>query len=101
MRDRRPHFVIFVVWEALIAGGCVVVAWSQKSYLRPAEISSFLVLVKFKNKGRRLSLRLNLYISDVDPGNEDIMCKRVGAKIFLCDPHPASPILELNQVHKK
>ena len=28
---RRPHFVIFVVWSALIVGGWVVVAWSRNS----------------------------------------------------------------------
>ena len=44
-RDRRPNFVIFVVWSALIAGRWVVVAWNRKSCLRPAEISSFVFLV--------------------------------------------------------
>ena len=27
-----------------------------------------------------MSLRFHLFVSDVDPGNEDFMCKRVGAK---------------------
>ena len=44
-RDRRPNFVIFVVWSALIVGRWVVVAWSRKSCLGPAEISSFVFLV--------------------------------------------------------
>ena len=44
-RDRRPNFVIFVVWSARIVGRWVVVAWSRKSCLGPAEISSFVFLV--------------------------------------------------------
>ena len=44
-RDRRPNFVIFVVWSALIVGRWVVVAWSRKSCLGPAEISSFVFLI--------------------------------------------------------
>ena len=44
-RDRRPNFVIFVVWSALIVGRWVVVAWSRKSCLGPVEISSFVFLV--------------------------------------------------------
>ena len=45
VRDRRPNFVIFVIWTALIVGGWVVVAWSRKSCLGPAEISSFVFLI--------------------------------------------------------
>ena len=60
-----------------------MVPWDRKSYLGPAEILSFVYLVQFKDGGRRVSLRLHLFIFDVDPGNEDFMCKRVGAKIFL------------------
>ena len=33
-----------------------------------------------------MSLRLHLFVSDVDPGNEGFMCKRVGAKIFVRGP---------------
>ena len=44
-RDRRPNFVIFVIWTALIVGGWVVVAWSRKSCLGLAEISSFVFLI--------------------------------------------------------
>ena len=47
-RDRRPNFVIFVIWTALIVGGWVVVAWSRKSCLGPAEISSFVFLIYSK-----------------------------------------------------
>ena len=48
-RGRRPNFVIFVVWSALIVGGWVVVARSRKSCLRPPEITSFVFLVEFKD----------------------------------------------------
>ena len=44
-RDRAPHFVIFVVWSALVVGGWVVAAWGKKSYLGPAEISTTVYLV--------------------------------------------------------
>ena len=30
-----------------------------------------------------MSLRFHLFVSDVDPGNEDFMCKRVGSR-FCC-----------------
>ena len=36
---QMPHF-IFVVWSALVVGGCLMAAWGRKSYLEPAEISS-------------------------------------------------------------
>ena len=39
-RDRRPNFVIFVVWSALNAGGWVVVGLGKESCLGPPEISS-------------------------------------------------------------
>ena len=50
-RNRRPNFVIFVVWSTLIVGGWVLVAWSLKSCLGPAEIASFVFLVLFKDGG--------------------------------------------------
>ena len=31
-----------------------------------------------------MSLRSHLVFSDVDPRNKDFMCKRMGAKMFLC-----------------
>ena len=43
-------------------------------------------LVEFKDGGCRVSLRFHLFVSDGDPGNENFMCKRVDAKIFLCIP---------------
>ena len=39
-RDRRPNFVIFVVWNALNVDGCVVVGSGRESCLWPPEISS-------------------------------------------------------------
>ena len=36
--DRTPNFVLSVVFSALIVGGWMVLAWSRKSYLGPAEI---------------------------------------------------------------
>ena len=37
VRERRPNFAIFVVWDALIVGGWVLVIYGRKYYLRPAE----------------------------------------------------------------
>ena len=70
--DRRPHFVIFVVWKALIVLGCLLVAWGRKPYLGPAEISCFVYLVQFKDGQRKVSLRLHLFVSNVDPGCKDL-----------------------------
>ena len=70
--DRRPHFVIFVVWKALIVLGCLVVAWGRESYLGPAEISCFVYLVQFKDGQRKVGLRLHLFLSNVDPGCKDL-----------------------------
>ena len=49
-----------------------MVAWSEKSCLGPAEIVSFLLLVLFKNGGRRVSPRFNLFVSHVNQGNEEV-----------------------------
>ena len=63
-RDWRPNFVIFVVWSALIISEWVVVNWSRKSWLGPAEISSFVFLVLFKDGERRPNPRIHLFVSD-------------------------------------
>ena len=68
-RDRKPNFVIFVVWNALIVSEWVVLAWSRKSYLKPAEIASYLLLASFKDGRRRVSPRLHLLVLDVNQGN--------------------------------
>ena len=50
-----------------------MVAWDRKPYLGPAEISCFVYLVHLKYGGRRVSLRLHLFVFDTDPGNKDFM----------------------------
>ena len=70
-----------------------MVAWDRKSYLGLAEISSFVYLVQFKDGGRRVSLRSHLFVSDVDPGNEDFMWKSVSAKVFLHGPREGKVLL--------
>ena len=50
----KPNFN-FVVWSALVVSEWVVAAWSRKAYLGPAEISSVVYLIKFKDRGCRVS----------------------------------------------
>ena len=40
-----------------------------------------------------MSLRFHLVLSDVEPGIEDFMCKRVGAKKFLRVPSKGKVLL--------
>ena len=68
---RRPYFFIFVVWSALIVGGWVVVAWRKKPYLGLAEIVAFVFLILFKDGGCRVSPRFQLFVFDVNQGNEE------------------------------
>ena len=42
---------------------------------------------------RRVGLRLHLFVSDGDPGNEDFMYKRVCTKIFLPSPKVGKVLL--------
>ena len=70
-RDRSSNFIIYVVCSALIASGWVVVAWSKKSCLGPAEIASFVCRVLFKDNGCRMIPRFHLFVSDVNQGNEE------------------------------
>ena len=100
-RDRRPNFVIFVVRSVLIVGGWVVVAWSRKSCLGPTEISSFVFLVQFKDGGRMVSLRFDLFISDVNQGNEDLECKKVGSRFSCMAPGMERFSLDLQRAVKK
>ena len=53
-----PHF-IFVVWSALAVSGWVVVAWSRKSYLGPAETNHYELLTTSHNT--RLSRNIPLF----------------------------------------
>ena len=39
VRDRKPNFVVSVVYRTLTVGGCVVLVESRKSYLGTAEIT--------------------------------------------------------------
>ena len=82
-RDRGPHFVIFVVWSALIVNEWVVVAWGRKSYLGPDEISSFVYLVQFKDRGCRVSLRIHLFFLMWIQGMT-ILCERGWVLRFSC-----------------
>ena len=68
-RNRRPNFVVFVVWNTLVVGVLVLVVWSRKSCLGPAKIASFVFLILFKIGGPRVSLRFRLFFSDVNQGN--------------------------------
>ena len=45
----------------------MVVAWSRKSCLGPADIAPFL----FKDGGPSVSPRFHLFVSDVNQGNEE------------------------------
>ena len=87
-RNRRPNFVIFVVWYTLIVGGWVLVgvlvACSRKSCLGPAEIASFLSLVLFKNAGRKVSPRFHLFISDVNQRSKTLTS---GSFYLKCERH--------------
>ena len=40
-----------------------------------------MLLFKFKVGERRVSLRFNLFVSDVNQGNEDFRWKKVGARV--------------------
>ena len=75
-RNKRPNFGIFVVWYTLIVGGLVLVGvlveWSRKSCLGPAEIAPFVSLVLFENTGRKLSPRFRIFVSDVNQGNKTL-----------------------------
>ena len=71
-KKQKASFLIFVVWSALIADGWVV-ACDRKPYLGPAEISCFVYLVQLKDEGCRVSLRLHLFVFDVDSGNKDFV----------------------------
>ena len=70
----------------------MVVGWSKKSYSGPAKISSLCVPGLIRGLGCNASLRFHLVASDVDPGNEYFMCKRVGAKMWV---HISSFVLSI------
>ena len=59
--DRRPNFINFVFWSAIFVGWWVVVLWSRKS----------IFCVLFKDGRRRVSKRFHLFVSVVNPRNEE------------------------------
>ena len=63
-RNRRPNFVIFVVWSALIVVEWVLV-YSRKSYLRPV-----VFLDLFKDRVCRVGPRIHFLIFDVCQGHD-------------------------------
>ena len=40
VKEKQTSHFIYMVWSALVVGGCLMAAWGRKSYLGPAEISS-------------------------------------------------------------
>ena len=86
-RNRRPNFVIFVVWYTLIVGGWVFgggVGGVEQLKLGQAEIASFVSLVLFKNAGRKVSPRFHLFVSDVNQGNKTLTSRSFYLK---CERH--------------
>ena len=69
----KPYFVIFVVWSSLIVGGWVVVPWTRKCCLGPADIASFLFLLLFKDRERRVSPRFHLFVSMLIKGTRKLV----------------------------
>ena len=49
----------------------MVVAWSRDYCLGPAEITSFVFLILFKDGRPSASPRFHLFVSDVNQGNEE------------------------------
>ena len=93
-KDERFNFDIFVVWSVLTAGGWVVVAWSRKSCLGPAEIVSFVCVVLFKDEGRRVSPRFHIFFLMLIKR----MKKQGEFNISLCDPRRGKIPLKIDCV---
>ena len=49
-----------------------MVALRRRSFIRSAEITSFVILVLFDDRGRRVSLRFYLFVSDFNQGSEEV-----------------------------
>ena len=62
--------MLFSTWSVLFVIGCVVLAWSSKSYLGLAEIAFCVFLVLFKDGGRKVSPKCHLYVFDVTQGKQ-------------------------------
>ena len=50
----------------------MVLVWSRKSCLGPAEIASFVFLVLFKDGEHKVSPRFHIFVSDVNQGNKEV-----------------------------
>ena len=70
-RDRIPIFVICVVRSVIFVGCWVVMAWTGKSCLGPAEISP-VFLVQSKDGGCRMSSIFHLFVADANEGKRDV-----------------------------
>ena len=49
-----------------------MVALRRRSFIRSPEITSFVILVLFDDRGRRVSLRFYLFVSDFNQGSEEV-----------------------------
>ena len=70
------------------------------SCLAPAEISSFVSLVQFKDGGGTVSLRFHLFASDVNHGNKDFECKKVDSRFSFVAPEMKRFSLDLTRAVK-
>ena len=50
----------------------MVLLWSRKSLLGPAEIAFYVFLVFFKDGGRRVNPKFHFFVSDVNQGYEKV-----------------------------
>ena len=70
MGETEGLILLFCSWSILSAGRWVVLAWSRKFYLGPAEIASRVFLVLFKYEGHKVSPKCYLYVFDLNQGKE-------------------------------
>ena len=70
MGEAEGLILLCCSWSVLTGGGWVVLVWSRKSYLGPAEIASCAFLVLFKDEGRKVSLKCHLYVFDKNQRKE-------------------------------
>ena len=67
----RSLFFIFFFWIVFIVPWLELVVWSRKINLIPVEIASFWFLASFKGRGRRVSPRFNLFVSNIIQRNKE------------------------------
>ena len=73
----------------------------RKSYLGFAEISSCVLLFKFKAGEHRVSLRGHLFVFDINQQNKDFGCKKVRERFSGVAPKMKMFFLDLPSVVKK